>query len=226
MKGKIKVLLIEDEKDLGNILKLYLETDSFQVILFESGEEAWKSVEENIYDIAIIDVNLPGMSGFDFAQNMKLAGFDIPFIFLTARKLKEDIVAGLKLGADDYIIKPFDAEVLVLKINNILKRHLKDENHIGIINEYQVNLKELKLIHPLEVYQLTQREAELLLYLSRRPNQLIKTSDILVDLWGKDDYFLNRSFNVFISRLRKFLSRDPRIKLINIRGVGYELRLE
>ncbi len=223
MKDKINVLLVEDDTDLGRMLKLFLEMEEFIVSLAGSAEEGLELFRNHTYAIGIIDVNLPLMNGFDFADHIHKQNSAFPFLFLTARALKEDRIIGLKLGADDYITKPFDAEELVLRLRNILKRAggwQEEELNLG---EFQLDLQELLLIHPSRIQKLTRREAELLHYLMQNQNKLVRTKDILTNLWGEDDYFLGRSMNVFISRLRKYLALDPRISIRNVRAEGYEL---
>ena len=224
MNDSIKILLVEDDTDLGRMLKLYLDMDSFRVEWCETGEDSLQKMKEMQFDIAVLDINLPGISGLEVAEKMIRSGNRMPFLFLTARKLKTDKLAGLKLGADDYICKPFDAEELVLRIKNILNRLGKSGDQELKIGEYVLQYNDFKLLHHKNVQQLTEREAQLLKYLILHRNQLVKSSDILTNLWGEDDYFLGRSMNVFMTRLRKYLRFDPSIEIVNVRGVGYELR--
>lgn len=223
MKDKIKILLVEDDTDLGRMLKLFLEMEEFIVTLAGSAEEGLDLFSENSYSIGIIDVNLPGINGFDFADKIHKQNSTFPFIFLTARTIKEDRIIGLKLGADDYITKPFDAEELILRLRNILKRAQGWQDEILDVGGFSIDMHELHLIHPSRVQKLTRREAELLHYLMQNQNKLVRTKDILTDLWGEDDYFLGRSMNVFISRLRKYLALDSSISIRNVRAEGYEL---
>ena len=188
MKEPYKILLVEDDVDLGRLLKLYLEMECFEVFLYENAEDAIEKVRSESLDLAIIDVNLPGMSGFEMAELIRETGQILSFIFLTARKMKEDRIRGLKLGADDFISKPFDADELILRIHNILKRSGRSEKEINHIGDFELQFEELKLVHPNKTTALTRREAELLRYLIRNQNKLVKTSNILKDLWGDDDY--------------------------------------
>ena len=226
MDEKIKVLLVEDDIDLGQMLKLYLELDRFKVFVVTSAEDGISLFKDEVFSIGIIDINLPKMSGFDFAKYIRKTDPLFPFIFLTARALKEDKIKGLKLGADDYITKPFDAEELILRIHNILNRTGELKQNLLEFSRFQLNMDELQLVHPDIIQKLTRREAELLYYLVTHQNKLIKTKDILSDLWGEDDYFLGRSMNVFVSRLRKYLSPEPSISIQNIRGEGYEFQVK
>ncbi|NAS32001.1 response regulator [Flavobacteriaceae bacterium R38] len=226
MNEKIKVLLVEDDVDLGQMLKLYLEMDKFSVYVTTSAEKGMSLFNENNFTIGVLDVNLPKMNGFDFAEQIRKTNPGFPFVFLTANKLKEDKIRGLKLGADDYITKPFDAEELVLRIHNILNRTGDLKQTLLQFLRFQLNMDELQLIHPEKTQKLTRREAELLYYFMTNHNKLIKTKDILSDLWGEDDYFLGRSMNVFISRIRKYLSLEPSISIQNVRGEGYKLNVD
>jgi DNA-binding response OmpR family regulator len=220
------LLLVEDDLDLGIMLKMYLETESFEVVHSESAETAWKHFGERRFDLVILDVNLPGENGFVFAAKLRNTSPEVPFLFLTARTIQQDRLLGLKLGADDYISKPFDAEELVLRIRNILKRYDAQKQEIITVGKFRLDFNGLKLIHPDGVQDLTRREAELLHFLIKRQNSLIPTKEILTELWGRNDYFLGKSMNVFISRLRKYLSKDTSIEIRNVRGEGYELSIK
>ena len=224
IKNKVQLFLLEDDTDLAQMLKLYIETEEFEVTISASVEDGKNAFNAQKFDFAILDVNLPIEDGFDFAKWFLNQDNSIPFIFLTARKQKIDRLKGLRLGADDYICKPFDAEELILRIRNILKRGKVEREEKYTIGEYQLDFNELKLIHPKKIQTLTRREAELLNYFIQRQNSLVKTSNILKELWGENDYFLGKSMNVFISRLRKYLSLDKSIEIINVRSEGYELK--
>lgn len=226
MNERLNVLLVEDDIDVGNMLKLYLEMDRFNVFLTTAGEEGISLFQEHDFTIAILDVNLPKMNGFDLARYIRKTSPTFPLIFLTARTLKEDRIQGLKLGADDYITKPFDAEELVLRIHNILGRAGKLKQEVVEFLSFQLNMDQLELVHPEKTQKLTRREAELLYYFITHHNKLIKTKDILGDLWGEDDYFMGRSMNVFVSKIRKYLSLEPAISIKNSRGEGYTFNIE
>jgi len=226
MNEKIKILLVEDDVDLGNMIKVYLEMDKFNVLLATSAEEGMLLFNEHTFSIGILDVNLPKMNGFDFASHIRKKNVTFPFIFLTARKIKEDRIRGLKLGADDYITKPFDPEELVLRIRNILNRTGGIKQDSLKFLRFHLIMDELELLHPDKNQKLTRREAELLYYFIMNHNKLIKKEDILRDLWGKEDYFLGRSMNVFVTRIRKYLSLEPSISIKNIRGEGYKFLIK
>ncbi len=222
MSDKIEILLVEDDIDLGQMLKLYLELDRFNVLVATTSGEGLEYFKKQKFSIGIIDINLPDRDGFSLAKDIRKTDVSFPFIFLTARTLKQDKIKGLKLGADDYITKPFDAEELILRINNILSRTGVQKQSIIKFSNFSLDMDELQLTHPVKSQKMTRREAELLYYFASNQNKLIRTADILSDLWGEDDYFLGRSMNVFVSRLRKYLSLEPSITIRNLRGEGYE----
>jgi DNA-binding response OmpR family regulator len=221
---KVKVLIVEDDADLGHLLKQYLEMNGFQAYRVYNGEEARAELKINLYDILIIDVMMPKEDGFGLAAKFKQYYPQIPFLFVTARRLKEDILQGLKLGADDYIIKPFDADELILRMQNILKRTRSREEkatEIIQIGLYTFDPENLKLFSATTEKILTEKEARLLLYLCQHQNQLIKRKEILEYLWKEPDFFNGRSMDVFISRLRKLLAEDQTIQIESIRGIGF-----
>jgi DNA-binding response OmpR family regulator len=221
---KIKVLVVEDDLDLGHLLKQYLELNDFQVGRVFNGEEARKELTQNEYDILILDVMMPREDGFVLADKLSRSHPDLPFLFITARKSKEDIMFGLKLGADDYITKPFDADELILRIRNILKRASKKREpileHIQI-GIYDFQPRSLLLSSSKSKITMTEKEAQLLHYLYLHKDELIKREDILGHLWEDVNFFNGRSMDVFISRLRKYLVEDTSIQIESLRGVGY-----
>ncbi|MDX9729441.1 MAG: response regulator transcription factor [Bacteroidales bacterium] len=219
----MKLLLAEDDIDFGNILSQYLIMSGFEVTLARNGREAWDIFHDARPDICILDIMMPEMDGFTLAEKLRAKEPGIPFIFLTARSLREDMVKGLKLGADDYITKPFDPEMLLLRINNILRRIytvVQDEYHIS---HTTLKYNALELITPSGKEKLTLREAQLLRHLMMNRNKALTREQILTEIWGEDDYFLGRSMDVFISRLRKYLSPDHGISLRTLRGMGFIL---
>ncbi len=220
----ITLLLVEDDKDLGKVLKQYLEMQDFRVLLSESGEKGWALFREQSPDLCILDIMLPGMDGLTLGKKIKQAAPDQPLLFLTARTSKEDVLQGLKMGADDYICKPFEPEELVLRINNILRRSGKTEPELMAIGQFRFVPDQLELAGYGNTYRLTLKEAQLLKYLLSHQNQVLKREEILAGLWGENDYFLGRSMDVFISRIRKYLKPEKEVKLETIRGVGYVLR--
>jgi DNA-binding response OmpR family regulator len=219
----MKVLLAEDDRDFGNILSQYVTINGFDVTLARDGNEAWELFNKEKPDICVLDVMMPEMDGFMLGEKIKKVQPDIPLIFLTAKSLKEDIVRGLKIGADDYITKPFDPEVLILRINNILKRAYSSSNDEFKISETVLKFNTLELICGNTKEKLTLKEAMLLKYFIINKNKILAREDILTEIWGEDDYFLGRSMDVFISRLRKYVSEDKNIDIRTVRGTGFIL---
>jgi DNA-binding response OmpR family regulator len=219
----MKVLLAEDDRDFGNILSQYITINGFDVTLARDGKEAWELFNQSKHDICVLDVMMPEMDGFTLGEKIKEAHPDVPLIFLTAKSLKEDIVRGLKIGADDYITKPFDPEVLILRINNILKRAYSSANDEYKISNTVLKFNTLELICGNTKEKLTLKEAMLLKYFIINKNKILAREDILTEIWGEDDYFLGRSMDVFISRLRKYVSEDKNIDIRTVRGTGFIL---
>ncbi|HKK41013.1 MAG TPA: response regulator transcription factor [Bacteroidales bacterium] len=219
----MKVLIAEDDRDFGNILTQYVTISGFDVTLGRDGKEAWDLFGKVKPDICVLDVMMPEMDGFTLAGKIKDAQPDMPVIFLTAKSLKEDIVRGLKIGADDYITKPFDPEVLILRINNILKRAYSSSNDEYRISDTVLKYNTLELESGGAKEKLTLKEAQLLKFLIINKNKVLAREDILTEIWGEDDYFLGRSMDVFISRLRKYISEDSKIDIRTVRGTGFIL---
>jgi len=220
----MKVLLAEDDRDFGNILSQYISISGFEVTLARDGKEAWNLFGQDKPDLCVLDVMMPEMDGFTLGEKIKEAKPDIPIIFLTAKSLKEDIVRGLKIGADDYITKPFDPEVLILRIGNILKRAYSSTSDEFKISNTLLKFNTLELIICGNTKEkLTLKEAQLLKYFVINKNKILAREDILTEIWGEDDYFLGRSMDVFISRLRKYISEDKNIDIRTVRGTGFIL---
>ena len=225
----IKVLIVEDDIDLGNLLKQYLEINNFQAHRVFNGVEAREELKRKNYDILIIDVMMPKEDGFTLAEKLVQTYPQLPFLFVTARKLKEDILYGLKLGADDYILKPFDADELIQRVRNILKRTkvIPVAQEIIQIGSYKFEPKNLMLTSAEKDQKiLTEKESQLLHYLHLHQNQVIKRNDILNHLWKESDFFNGRSMDVFISRLRKYLVQDKTIHIESIRGIGFRFIID
>jgi DNA-binding response OmpR family regulator len=219
----MKVLIAEDDRDFGNILTQYITISGFEVNLAIDGKEAWEKFNAEKPDICVLDVMMPEMDWFTLAEKIKQSNSDMPIIFLTAKSLKEDIVKGLKLGADDYITKPFDPEVLILRINNILKRVYSSVNDEYSVSSTVLRFNTLELVSGKTKEKLTLKEAQLLRYFIINKNKILAREDILTEIWGEDDYFLGRSMDVFISRLRKYVSEDKNIDIRTVRGTGFIL---
>ncbi len=223
---RARLLYAEDDETLSFITKDHLELQGYEVVHCVNGALAYEAFKNEKFDLCIFDVMLPEMDGFTLAENVRKKDQEIPILFLTAKSLKEDRIHGLKLGGDDYLTKPFSIEELILKIEIFLRRSrvfespsLEVELKVGI---YTYLPLEYQLVNDTNVRILTQRESELLDFLLKNKNRVIKRSVILESLWGEDDYFMGRSLDVFISRLRKYLGDDPAIKIDNIHGIGFK----
>ncbi|MHC0446289.1 response regulator transcription factor [Flavobacterium sp. 3-218] len=225
-----RLLLAEDDFDFAAILKQYLELHQFEVIWAENGEIALDYFKNQTFDICVFDVMMPKLDGFSLAEKIIKINPEVPFIFLTARKLQEDKIIGLKLGADDYIAKPFEADELILRLQNILKRleqkRTLNGNNTIEIGSYIFDNERLTLNNKNHVQKLTEKEASLIEYLFLNHNQLLKREQILMSVWKTDDYFSGRSMDVFISRLRKYFNSDPKIKIESTRNIGLEFKIE
>ena len=221
------VLIAEDDPNLGQILKEYLEIKGFQADLAKDGEAALKLFKSSTYDLCILDIMMPKKDGFTLAREIRITSEAVPFIFLTAKSLKEDTIEGLKIGADDYITKPFSMEELLLRIHAILRRtnsrlSKEDTSQIqigGLILNYDHQL----LIHKNERISLTSKESELLRLLNQYKNQILDRSLALKLIWNDDSYFNARSMDVYIAKLRKHLKVDPSIQIVTIHGKGFKL---
>ncbi len=228
MNEKAKILYVEDDETLSFVTKDNLELHGYDVTHCMNGESAVTEFYNATYDLCILDVMLPKMDGFAVAAKIRSADPNIPILFLTAKSMKEDRIQGLKLGADDYITKPFSIEELILKIEVFLRRKYVTVsiNDLYKIGKYDFDYRNLTLSLNDKPRNLTQKEADLLKMLLDHKNNVVKRSVILEKLWGEDNYFLGRSMDVFISRLRKYLAEDPKVKLDNIHGVGFKLIIE
>ena len=224
------ILLAEDDLDYASILKQYLEISGFRVTWAKDGAEALEIFGNINPDICVFDVMMPKMDGFTLAENIIVSYPETPVVFLTAKGMKEDKIHGLKLGADDYVVKPFEAEELVLRINNILKRSARQAiipSEIQKINigQYLFDAANYSLTHNGTLQRLTEKEAQLIAYLYHNRNRMLKREDILNEIWGSQDFFSGRSMDVFISRLRKYFSGDAAIAIQSYRGLGLEFNI-
>lgn len=226
------ILLAEDDFDYASILKQYLEISGFTVTWAKDGAEALLLFPQAKPDICVFDVMMPKMDGFTLAENIITSYPETSIVFLTAKGMKEDKIRGLKLGADDYVVKPFEADELILRISNILKRSQRSSTAIPsadnklTIGSYTFHGTNYTLTHKEMVHRLTEREAHLISFLFANRNRVIKRDDILTKIWGSDDFFSGRSMDVFISRLRKYFSEDPSIAIISYRGLGLEFKMD
>jgi two-component system, OmpR family, response regulator len=227
MPRKPKILLVEDDVNFGNMMRSYLELNDFEADLRTDGRQGWGAFNRYTYDLCILDVMMPEMDGFSLATEIRDSGSKIPVIFLTAKTLREDVIQGLKLGADDYITKPFDSEVLLLKIRAVLRRtsdiYGVKEPEIYPIGryEFQPRIRLLKLGH--HEMTLTPKETELLRMICLHKDDVLLRKEALLSLWGDDNYFTTRSMDVFMAKLRKYLRDDPDVEIINVHGEGYRL---
>ncbi len=220
---KNRIILVEDDTDLGMVLKQYLEFSGFEVNWFISPEMLLNSdIDFNSYHIAILDIMLPGMDGFELSQELR-KHTSVPFLFLTAKGQSIDRILGLKIGAEDYIIKPCEPEELILRIQNILKRQIVNAPEVIQIGNYTFHPSLYALKYENNFIQLTEKESNLLLFLFSHNNGVVSRKEILEKIWGENDYFLGRSLDVFMTRIRKYLQKDERIKLESIRGVGFRI---
>ena len=226
MDDKIKILLCEDDENLGMLLREYLQAKGFVAELCADGEAGFKAFLKTKFDICVLDVMMPKKDGFTLAQEIRSANTDVPIIFLTAKTLKEDILEGFKLGADDYITKPFSMEELVFRIEAILRRTKGKKSRESTV--YRLGLftfdtqKQLLQIGEKQT-KLTTKENELLALLCSHSNEILQRDFALKTIWIDDNYFNARSMDVYITKLRKHLKDDPQIEIINIHGKGYKL---
>ncbi|PXY42584.1 DNA-binding response regulator [Flavobacterium cheongpyeongense] len=227
--SNFKILYTEDDETLAFLTKDNLEQNNYEVLHCPDGKSGLESFKNNDFDICIFDIMMPKMDGFELATEIRKLNTDIPIIFLSAKTLKEDRIKGLRLGADDYLVKPFSIEELILKIEVFLKRSQKNskpQKSIYEIGKYQFDAKNFILFNDTEKIGLTQREAELLKLFLENKNSVLKREQILTALWGTDDYFMGRSLDVFISRLRKILANEKGISIENLHGIGFRFVIE
>ena len=223
---KVKVLLAEDDTSLAFVIKDNLEEAGYEIIWCSDGEMAWQQFQKNDFDICLLDVMMPVKDGFTLAKKIRQKSDIIPIIFLTAKSMEQDKLDGFKAGADDYVTKPFSMQELLLRMEVFLRRTKKmhfEEAHIYNIGRMQFSFADLKITDGKKVIALTQREADLLNFFCQHRNKVLKREEVLLSVWGKDDYFLGRSMDVFITKLRKHLKEDATILLETIHGIGFRL---
>lgn len=222
-----KILYVEDNLSLSFVTSDQLKKRGYQVVTCKDGKEALSTFNKDIFDLCILDVMLPIIDGFELAKKIRRDNVHIPIIFLSARSMQEDKIEGLKIGGDDYLTKPFDIDELCLKIEVFLKRK---EINSGQKNTYEIGKFRLDVTEQIlsldgKEISLTLKEAKLLSLFAEKQNTIVKREQILINLWGKNDYFLGRSLDVFISKLRKQLKQDENVSIENIRGVGFRLNV-
>jgi DNA-binding response OmpR family regulator len=227
MENKKQILLVEDDESMGFLLKDSLENYGFNVTHFSNGKTALDEFYNYKFHLCIFDVMMPDLDGFSLAEKIRIQDYDIPIIFLTARTQKEDRIKGLKIGADDYVTKPFSVEELVLRIKAILKRGKTAPTILESIpfSNFTLDHNNLILNTTTKKIQLTQKEADILFLFVSNKNMLLKREYILKTIWKDDSYFVSRSLDVFISKLRKHLREDTSVKIVNIHGAGYKFEV-
>ncbi|HLF65966.1 MAG TPA: response regulator transcription factor [Saprospiraceae bacterium] len=230
-----KILLVEDDQNFGDVLKSYLEMHDFNVTLATDGVQGYESYRKGKYDLCIFDVMMPRKDGFTLAKEIREQDKAMPIIFLTAKNLKEDVLEGFKIGADDYISKPFNSEELLLRIQAILRRSKKEPDPKEEIREFEIG--KYLFNYPLRVLsyddgqkqqkeKLSPKEAHLLRLFCIHLNDVLTRNEALTKIWGEDNYFTARSMDVFVTKLRKYLKNDPNIEIVNIHGNGFRLIVE
>ncbi|GBU08261.1 transcriptional regulator [Bacteroidales bacterium] len=226
MEEKVKIFMCEDDENLGMLLREYLQVKNYEVDLFPDGDAGYKAFPKSTYDICILDVMMPKKDGFTLASEIRAIDGDIPIVFLTAKTLKEDILEGFKLGADDYLTKPFSMEELLLRIEAILRRVNGKKNKdtpFYQLGNFAFDTQKQTLVMDKKTTKLTTKESELLGLLCANVNDILERNYALKVIWGNDNYFNARSMDVYITKLRKLLKDDPDIEIINIHGKGYKL---
>lgn len=223
---KVKILLCEDDENLGMLLREYLQTRGYDADLQPDGEAGYKAFTKNKYDLCVLDVMMPKKDGFTLASDIRSINTEVPIIFLTAKSMKEDILQGFKLGADDYLSKPFSMEELLSRIESILRRvrgkKVKDVTQFNI-GGFMFDAQKQIIIFEGETRKLTTKESELLKLLASNANNILERNYALKTIWEDDNYFNARSMDVYITKLRKILKDDPNVAIINIHGKGYKL---
>lgn len=224
---KPRILLCEDDTNLGSVLKNYLELNDYDVTLERDGRLGLAAFQREKFDLCLLDVMMPNMDGFKLAEEIRDVDPEIPLFFLSAKTMKEDLIQGYKLGADDYITKPFDSEVLLLKIKAILKRNEEQQKENDYkefqLASYHFNPRLRQLTHGDKTQTLSPKENELLRMLAEHLNDLLPRDQALKKIWGSDTYFNGRSMDVYIAKLRKYLKDDEKIEIVNIHGNGFRL---
>ena len=223
---KVRILLCEDDENLGMLLREYLQTKGYYCDLQPDGEAGYKSFSRNKFDLCVLDVMMPKKDGFALAADIRAINSEVPIIFLTAKTMKEDILQGFKLGADDYLSKPFSMEELLYRIESILRR-VRGKKSKDVVT-YQIggftfDAQKQTLIFEGEIKKLTTKESELLNLLAANANNILERNFALKTIWVDDNYFNARSMDVYITKLRKLLKDDQNVAIINIHGKGYKL---
>lgn len=226
---KAKILLVEDDTSLGFIVSDQLREDGYAVTLCTDGAEGFKRFNEDQFHLCIFDVMMPKKDGFTLARDVRKLNSEIPILFLTAKSMTEDKIEGFKAGGDDYLTKPFSVEELQMRIIALLKRVNiqveEPEETVLNLGDYRFDQENYTLKHPAFEKVLTKKEAQILKMLCKLKNQVVSREVILTAVWGQDDYFVGRSLDVFITKLRKYLKEDERISIANVHGIGFKLEI-
>ncbi len=227
MEKEYKILLTEDDENLGMLLREYLEAKGYETDLMPDGEQGYDAFMNKKYDVCIFDVMMPKKDGFTLAKEIRMVNTDVPIIFLTAKSMKEDIFQGFKIGADDYIAKPFSMEELLFRIEAILRRTKGGlaNQEVFQLGKYKFDTQKQQLIDGDKVVKLTTKESELLKLLCNNANKVLERNFALKTIWVDDNYFNARSMDVYITKLRKHLKDEPAVEIINVHGKGYKLVL-
>lgn len=227
---KVKILLVEDDASLGFIVSDQLKSDGFDVTLCCDGVEGGKRFNSEKFHLCIFDVMMPKKDGFTLAKDIRKIDKKVPILFLTAKSSDEDKIAGFKAGGDDYLTKPFNIEELQLRVAAMLRRiDIQPESEtetVFTIGEYSFDTVNFTLVHPNFEKSLTKKEAQILTFLCKYKNSVAAREIILNGVWGQDDYFVGRSLDVFITKLRKYLKEDEKISIINVHGIGFKLEVK
>ena len=222
-----RILLVEDDPNLGFVIKDNLQYKGYQVTLRQDGEAGGTAFEHDAFDLCILDIMMPKKDGFSLAKSIREKNKNVPILFVTAKTMLEDKVEGFKSGGDDYITKPFSMEELCLRIEVFLKRSAPaPKDTVVPLGNFLFDRQNLKLTHPAGSKTLTQKESDVLSLLCQHRDRVLKREEILKEVWGDDDYFLGRSMDVFISKLRKYLRNDPAVQIVNYHGVGFRLEVK
>jgi len=225
MEKEYKILLTEDDENLGMLLREYLMAKGYDTDLIPNGEAGYEAFMSKKYDVCIFDVMMPKKDGFTLAREIRMVNTDVPIIFLTAKSMKEDIFQGFKIGADDYITKPFSMEELLLRIEAILRRTKGTlaSQEVFQIGRYKFDTQKQQLVDGDSVVKLTTKESELLKLLCNNANKVLERNFALKTIWVDDNYFNARSMDVYITKLRKHLKDEPSVEILNVHGKGYKL---
>lgn len=224
-----KILLVEDDPALGFVIKDNLAHKGYEVTLCKDGEDGQQVFEQHVFDLCIFDVMMPKKDGFALAQEVRRKNNQVPILFVTAKAMLEDKLQGFRVGGDDYIVKPFSMEELFARIDVFLRRSggaSAAETETFAIGEFLFDARNFKLTHSSGEKTLTQKEAEVMKLLCGTKDRVLKREEILKSVWGDDDYFMGRSLDVFISKLRKYLKEDPSVEIVNYHGVGFKLEVK